>query len=91
VADELLKSTDVMALEKEIATYNRELAKLTDQEGKFVVIQGDVIIGVYVSYEDALKVAYEKCGLKPFLVKKIQSVEQVQFFSRDLCFEPCPT
>lgn len=91
MADELLQSTSNMALEKEIETYNRELAKLTDQEGKFVVIQGETIVGVYVSYEDALKVAYEKCGLKPFLVKKIQSVEQVQFFSRDLCFEPCRT
>ncbi|MGO8765283.1 MAG: hypothetical protein ACLQSR_09150 [Limisphaerales bacterium] len=80
-----------MALEKEIETYNRELAKLTDQEGKFVVIQGDSVIGIYVSYEDALKLAYEKCGLTPFLVKKIQSVEQVQFFSRDLSFEPCLT
>jgi hypothetical protein len=78
-----------MALEKEIETYNRELARLTDQEGQFVVIQGEAIIGVYVSYEDALKLAYEKCGLKSFLVKKIQSVEQVQFFSRDLGFEPC--
>jgi hypothetical protein len=67
------------------------LAKLTDQEGKFVVIQGDAVIDIFSSYEDALKVAYEKCGLKPFLVKKIQSVEQVQFFSRDLRFEPCPT
>jgi hypothetical protein len=78
-----------MALEKEIETYNRKLATLADQEGKFVVIQGDAVIGVYVSYEDALKLAYEKCGLKSFLVKKIQTVEQVQFFSRDLCFEPC--
>lgn len=80
-----------MALEKEIETYNRELPKFTDQEGNFIVIQGDAVIGVYVSYEDALKVAYEKCGLKPFLVKQIQSVEQIQFFSRDLCFEPCLT
>lgn len=81
---------DAMPLEKELETYNRELPKLIDQEGKFAVIQGNNVIGVFVSYEDALKVAYEKCGLEPFLVKKIQSVEQVQFFSRDLCFEPCP-
>ena len=91
MAGVLPQSDDVMALEKEIETYNRELAKLADQEGKFVVIQGDSILGIYVSYEDALKIAYDKCGLKSFLVKKIQSVEQVQFFSRDLCFEPCHT
>jgi hypothetical protein len=86
-----IQSLGIMALEKELETYSRELATLADQQGKFVVIQGDSVIGVYVSYEDALKIAYEKCGLKPFLVKKIQTVEQAQFFTRDLCFEPCRT
>ena len=80
-----------MNLEKEIETYNRALPNLADQEGKFVVIQGDEVLGVYVSYEDALKVAYEKYGLSAFLVKKIQTIEQVQFFSRDLRFEACHT
>jgi hypothetical protein len=75
-----------MALEKEIETFNRELPNLLAEEGKFVVVSGDKIIGVYDSYEDALKIAYEKCGLKPFLVKKIQAVEQIQYFSRDLNF-----
>jgi len=79
-----------MALEKEIETYNRELPKLLADEGKYVVIQGDHVIGTNVSYEDALKSGYEKCGLTPFLVKKIQAVEQIQYFSRDLAFE-CPT
>jgi len=88
VAGELLQSDDVMALEKEIDTYRRELPNLLGSEGKFVVIEGDKIIGTFSSYEDALKIGYEKCGLKPFLVKKIQAVEQVQYFTRDLI--PCP-
>jgi len=81
-----------MALQKEIETYNRELPKLLDQQqqGKFVVISGNDVVGIYESYADALKVAYDKKGLVPFLVKKIQSVEQAQFFSRDLDL-PCPT
>lgn len=79
-----------MALEKELETFNRELPNLLAEEGKYAVIAGDQIMGVYVSYEDALKVGYEKCELKPFLVKKIQAIEQVQFFTRDLVF-PCPT
>ena len=79
-----------MALEKEIETYNRELPNLLAQQGKFVVIREDKIIGTFVSYEDALKLGYEKCGLEPFLVKRIQAIEQVQFFSRDLEFS-CPT
>jgi len=75
-----------MALEKELETFKRELPNLLPMEGRFAVICGDKITGVYVSYEDALKVGYEKCGLNPFLVKKIQAVEQVQYFSRDLDF-----
>ncbi len=80
-----------MALEKELETLKRELPNLLADEGKYVVVSGDQILGTYAAYEDALMVGYDKCGLKPFLVKKIQSVEQVQFFSRDLCFEPCHT
>ena len=77
-----------MALEKELETFKRELPNLLaqEQEGKFVVICCDQVTGTYVSYADALQVGYEKCGLKPFLVKKIQAVEQVQYFSRDLDF-----
>jgi hypothetical protein len=79
-----------MALEQELETFKRELPNLLAREGNFVVICGDQVTGIYSSYEDALKVGYDKCGLKPFLVKKIQAVEQVQYFSRDLGFS-CPT
>ena len=79
-----------MALEKELETFKRELPNLLAQEGSFVVIRGEDVVGTFVSYEDAIKVAYEKCGLEPFLVKKIQGVEEAQYFTRDLAF-PCPT
>lgn len=75
-----------MALERELEAYKRELPNLLASEGKFVVICGDQVTGIYSSYEDALKIGYEKCGLKPFLVKRIQAVEQVQYFTRDLDF-----
>jgi hypothetical protein len=84
------QSLGVMALEKEIETYNRELPALLAEQGKFVLIHGDEKVATFVSYEDALKAGYEKYGLKPFLVKQIQAVEQVQYFSRDLAFS-CPT
>ena len=73
-----------MALEKEIETFNEKLPSLLADAGKFVVVCGEEIAGVYGTYEDALKTGYEKCGLKPFLVRKIQAVEQVQYFSRDI-------
>ena len=79
-----------MALEKELETFKRELPNLLANEGKYVIISGDSIIGISVAYEDALTRGYAECGLKPFLVKKILAFEQVQYFSRDLALT-CPT
>ena len=77
-----------MALEKELQTYKAKLPELIADEGKFVLIHGDDVVDVYGTYEDAIKAGYGKFQLQPFLVKQIQSVEQIQFVSR---FVPCHT
>ncbi len=71
-----------MSLEKELETYKSKLPELLADEGKFVLICGDAIIGVYGTYEDAIKEGYSKFKLEPFLVKQIQSIEQAQFITR---------
>ena len=72
-----------MALEREMATYRKRLPELKgENEGRFVLIQGDQVVDIFTSYEDALKVGYEKFGLDPFLVKKIEAIEQAQLISR---------
>lgn len=71
-----------MALEKELAVYKAKLPELKQHEGKFVLIHGDDVVDVFGAYEDALKQGYAKFKLDPFLVKQIQSTEQVQFISR---------
>jgi len=71
-----------MALEKELTTYHAKLPELTAEEGKFVLIHGDDVAGIFTSYEDAIKIGYEKFGLESFLVKQIQAVERVQFVTR---------
>ena len=76
-----------MALEKEQATYQREFKTLLESAGKFVLIQEDSVAGIFDTYADALKIGYEKFQLTPFLVKRIQAVEQVHSFTRDL--KPC--
>jgi len=78
------------SLEKELLTYREKLPELKDQEGKFVLIQGDTVVNVYDTYADALKEGYDKFGVSPFLVKKIEAIEQVQYITRPLVF-PCPT
>jgi hypothetical protein len=80
----------MMALETEIETYRTHLQELLPHEGKFVLIHGLEVIGVYGTYEDALKIGYEKFGLNPFMVKRIQATEQAQFVSRNI-FADCRT
>ena len=71
-----------MALERELATYRSKLPELLSQEGKFVLISGDMVIDTYMSYEDALKEGYTRFGLTPFLVKQIRGIENIQYISR---------
>lgn len=78
-----------MALEKEFETYKTKLPELIADEGKFVLIHGDQVVDIYGTYEDAIKAGYQKFQLEPFLVQKIEVIEQVQFVSRLL--DPCRT
>ena len=79
-----------MLLKRELETYAREKARLLAEDGRFVVIQGDTVIGTYTTYEDALQVGYERCGLTDFLVKKIESVETVHWVT-GIVETPCPS
>lgn len=70
-----------MALENELAVYKAKLPELKGSEGKFALVHGDEV-DVFDTYEDAIKQGYHAYGLEPFLVKQIQTIEQVQFVSR---------
>ena len=71
-----------MALDRELETYRSKIAELLADEGKFVLIHGTTVVDTYGTYEDAVKAGYVQFKLEPFLVKRIQTVEQVQFISR---------
>jgi hypothetical protein len=73
-----------MALEKELDTYRREFPKLLNRAGKFALVQGDAVISVWDSYEDAIQEGYRLFSLKPFLVKQILAIEQVHHFTRGI-------
>jgi hypothetical protein len=62
-------------LEKELATYKRELPKLLTNIGKFALIHGDEVSGVWETYLDALQEGCRLFGLEPFLIKEIQVVD----------------
>ena len=73
-----------MARKKELATYQNKLEELLLHEGKYVLIGNGELGGVWDTYEDALQAGYQKFGLHPFLVKRIEWAETVHNFSRDL-------
>jgi hypothetical protein len=74
----------------ELATYERHKEELVGaHEGRFVLIHGDDLSGIWDTYQDALKAGYDKFGLEAFLVKQIRGIEQIQFFTRDLA--SCPS
>jgi hypothetical protein len=76
------KAPDI--LQKETATYQKLLPSLLTEEGKFALIVGEELIGVFAAYEDALRAGYEKAKLNPLLVKRISGTEDVMYFSRDV-------
>jgi hypothetical protein len=51
------------SLDREIATYTGKLPELQMQSGKFVLIKGDEVAGVFNSYRDALKSVTSGSGL----------------------------
>jgi hypothetical protein len=69
-------------LDQEIETYRQQLPSLLLEEGKFALIHGRELVGLFDSYQDALTAGYEKFGVQPFLVKQIKAIEQAHFISR---------
>ena len=78
-----------MALEQELATYQKNLTDWTEHEGQYVLINGDQVVGFFFSYDDAIREGYQRFKLTPFLVKGVSSLEQVHFVSR--FFDPYRT
>jgi hypothetical protein len=71
-------------LDKELATYKRLLPSLAGEEGRFALIAGEELVGIFDTYSDALASGYRARALEPFLVKQISTFEMIANFSRDL-------
>lgn len=70
-------------LETELKTYADHRDELLAQEGRFVLIHGNQIVGAYDSQADAVTQGYKQFGNVPFLVKQIMRIEKtVTFYTR---------
>ena len=75
----------VETLARELETFERHRERLLKEAaGKFALVHGDELAGVWPVNEDALRKGYERYKLNPFLVKRIESAEHAETFTRDL-------
>jgi hypothetical protein len=67
------------SLAAEWETYRRELGRLLaeGQEGKYALIKGNEIIGIYETWDEARRIGLEKYLLQGHMVRPILSREPV--------------
>jgi hypothetical protein len=69
--------------DRERATYHRVKPDLlVNDEGKYVVIVGDEIVGPLGSHEEAERAGYDRFGLGPLYVKQVLAEEPVVELTR---------
>ena len=71
-------------LEEELKTYEENKQDLIRVNGKYVLIKGKTIVDTFESEKDAVRIGIEKFGNVPFLVKKIEEIEQKQNYTSNL-------
>jgi len=62
-------------LEREIATYFRELPQLIadGHEGRYALIRDEDLLSVWDTLDDALQAGHERFGFERFMTQKIRS------------------
>ena len=64
--------TVTAGLDREIAAYDAMRASLENEHmGQWVVVREEQLVGLYPSFEDAARVAVERFGRGPYLIRKI--------------------
>ncbi len=72
-------------LSSELKTYEKNFDSLVGtNEGKFVVIHGNRVLGSFDSQLDAITWGYRELGNVPFLVKQVLKVEAPLSFVSNL-------
>ncbi len=67
-------------LAEELKTYQAQKANLLRQShGKFVLIKGDQIIGLYDREEEAYREGYQRFRRAAFLVKQVQEQDKTYY------------
>jgi hypothetical protein len=70
-----VRGTHAAELAEQLVTYRDNLEELLRHKGKYVLIRGREIIGIYIDEQDALREAAGRFGSEPVLVKQIVAKE----------------
>jgi hypothetical protein len=75
-------------LKEEAATYDENLTSLLEKgEGRFVLIHGSEVGGIFDTESDAINQGFKSYGSVPFLVKQIlREEEPIEFLSLNVGF-----
>src|SRR5262249_31343080 len=78
---ELAEADPASTLGVEHNTYRREVARLLEEghEGKYILIKGEEILGIWEKQEDALNAGYDRFLGQPFMVRPIQTWERLYY------------
>ena len=78
-----------MALEREIAAYERDLPELLENfSGKYVVYHDDRRLGSYDSFENAANAAVAAFGMGPFLIRQVRPEQPVMPMPASIAYRP---
>jgi hypothetical protein len=70
-------------------TFERELPRLlAASKGKFALLHGGQVAGVYDSETTAENAGYDRFGFEQFLVQEITDEKKAKYFSRNV--KQCP-
>ena len=74
-----------MVLDREWETFQANLPALLEKEaGRYVLIHGDQIVGVWDTQDEAMEEGYRRFLLEPFMVHHIVADEKPIFVPREL-------
>lgn len=78
-----------MVLEREWRLFVEEMPRLLKEgnRGKYVLICGEKMDGIWDTLEEALAAGYDRFGLQPFLAQEINDKPEPRYFSHNLT--PC--
>ena len=66
-------------LMEELFTYKHHLNELLRDKGKYVLIKGREVVGIYADEQEALREAATRFGYEPALIKQIDVKERIDY------------